>query len=87
MPRRFDVLLKLRFSVWQIGITEEDKQKTAFITPDRLYEFQRLLFDLVTAPNSFQHCMAQVLERFKWSRSLVYLDDVLVKGYSIENYL
>lgn len=39
---------------WQLPIQEEDKEKTAFTTNGRLYEFETMPFGLANAPRSFQ---------------------------------
>ena len=41
-PQYFSTL-DLASGYWQIGLSEETKQKTAFIVQDGLYEFQRML--------------------------------------------
>ncbi|UYV69302.1 K02A2.6-like [Cordylochernes scorpioides] len=58
LPRNDDVLdsltgakffssMDLRTGYWQIEIDEEDREKTAFITPDGLYEFRKAAFALI----------------------------------------
>ncbi|XP_054281203.1 uncharacterized protein LOC128998872 [Macrosteles quadrilineatus] len=49
--------LDLNSGYWQIPIREEDKSKTAFITPDGLWESQVTPFGLKTSPAVFLRCM------------------------------
>ena len=35
---------------WQIDVEEEDREKTAFVTPDGLYQFRKQRFGLTNAP-------------------------------------
>lgn len=42
---------------WQISLAEEDKQKTAFVVPEGLYEFNVLPFGLASSPACFSRCM------------------------------
>lgn len=62
----------------QVEISEEDKEKTAFVTPYGLYEFVGMPFGLKCAPATFQRLMDIVLAGLCWKSCLVYLDDVLV---------
>ena len=39
---------------WQVEVADEDKEKTAFCTPDGLYEFNVLPFGLCNGPAMFQ---------------------------------
>ena len=70
--------IDLRSSYHQVSVAPQDRCKTAFITPDGLYEFNRLPFGLCNGPATFQRLMDRVLGRLKWQMCLVYLDDVLV---------
>jgi hypothetical protein len=67
-------------------VAEKDQCKTAFITPDGLYEFRRLPFGLNNAPSTFQRLMDKVLSRLKWHMCLVYLDDVFVFGRNFQEH-
>ena len=57
-----------------------DREKTAFVTQGRLYEFRVMPFGLVNAPATFERLMERVLQGIAWSECLVYLDDILVFG-------
>ena len=72
---------------WQVEVAEEDKEKTAFCTPDGLFEFNVLPFGLCNGPATFQRLMDLVLSGLQWSSCLVYLDDVVVVGRSFEEHL
>ena len=43
---------------WQIPMAEEDKDKTAFICSEGLFNFERMPFGLVNAPSVF--CRTEV---------------------------
>ena len=83
---KFFSSLDLMSGYWQVPVAEADTCKTAFVTPDGLYEFVRLPFGLNNAPSTFQRLMDRVLARLKWQMCLVYLDDVLVFGKSFEEH-
>ena len=68
-------------------MSETDKQKTAFITPDGLYEFNVMPFGLTNAPATFQRCMDVALSGLKYNSVLVYLDDILVFSETFAEHL
>ena len=72
--------IDLEAGFWQIGVAECDRPKTAFMTPDGLYQFRRLPFGLQASPPNFQRLMNMVLKGLIWTECLCYLDDVLVMG-------
>jgi len=71
---------------WQIPIAEKDREKTAFITSEGLYEYNVVPFGLTSSPACFQRCMDKILSGLKWKSCIVYLDDVLIKGDSFEDH-
>ena len=68
---------------WQMGVAEKDKEKTAFITQEGLFEFNVMLFGLCNAPATFQRLMNLTLSGILWTECLVYLDDVIIFGNTI----
>ncbi|KAK7097274.1 hypothetical protein V1264_004279 [Littorina saxatilis] len=61
---------------WQIPMAESDRAKTAFRTPQGLYQFKKMPFGMSTAPSTFARMMKMLdLDRFK---SVHFFDDVLV---------
>lgn len=79
--------LDLRCGYWQIPIYEEDRKKTAFITPDGLYEFKVMPFGLSNTPATFKRMIDSVLRDVKWTTCLCYLDDIIVFSSSFEQHL
>ena len=69
---------------WQVEVADSDKEKTAFVTRNGLYQFNVLPFGLCNGPATFQQLMDSVLNG---STCLVYLDDVIVLGKSFEEHL
>lgn len=79
--------LDLKSGYWQIEVDERDRKKTAFVTPDGLYEFKVLPFGLCSAPATFQRTINTVLSGLKWQSCLVYLDDVVVFSSTFEQHM
>ena len=65
--------LDLRSGYWQIGMSPEDREKTAFITPEGLWEFLRMPFGVSNGCATFQRAIKIVLsavaklDKSRWS--------------------
>ena len=80
---KYFTTLDLRGGYWQISVDEHDRHKTAFATPNGLYEFNRMPFGLSTAPATFQRTMDIILSGLTYVICLCYLDDVIVFGHDM----
>ena len=78
--------LDLKSGFYQIPIRNDDKEKTAFITPFGLYQFNVLPMGLKNSPPTFQRVMADTLKCCR-NFSLVYLDDIIVFSKSLDEHL
>mgnify|MGYP003411260331 FL=1 len=72
---------------WQIQVTDEDKDKTAFVTHCGVHRFKRMPFGLCNAPATFQRALDMLLAKVKWNFALVYLDDVIIYSHSLKDHL
>uniref|UniRef100_L7LW12 RNA-directed DNA polymerase n=1 Tax=Rhipicephalus pulchellus TaxID=72859 RepID=L7LW12_RHIPC len=76
----------LRSGYWQIPMHPNDKEKTAFITPDGLFEFNVMPFGLCNAPATFERFMDTILRGLKWEVCLCYLDDIIIFGRTFDEH-
>ncbi|UYV72881.1 hypothetical protein LAZ67_10001063 [Cordylochernes scorpioides] len=70
-----------------IDVEESDREKTAFITPDGLYEFKVMPFGLCNAPATFERMMDGLLKGLRWTICLCYFDDIVVFSDDFEEHL
>lgn len=83
---RFFTKLDLKSGYFQIPISEADKEKTAFVTQDGLYEFNVLAQGLMNAPPTFQRVMNNLIATGRWNYVVVYLDDILIFSDTIAEH-
>ena len=68
-------------------MAEEDKEKTAFVTPFGTFEFNVMPFGLTNVPATFQRLMNYVLREAIGKFVLVYLDDINIFSKTFEEHL
>ena len=79
--------LDLASGYWQVGMAEEDKDKTAFCTRFGLFEWNVMPFGLCNAPATFERLTEHVLRGMQWEEALVYIDDIICFGKTFEQCL
>ena len=65
----------------QIEIDEESRHKTAFVTPDGHYEYNRIPFGLANAPAFFQRAITNMFGPV----ATVFIDDIIVPSTDFEH--
>ena len=79
--------LDLKSGYYQIGMAEQDKEKTAFVSHRGLFEFNVLSFGLCNGPAKFSQLMSIVLNGIKNEYAIAYLDDVIVFSRTFDEHL
>lgn len=79
--------LDLKSGFHQIEVDPRDRSKTAFSTEKGHFEFIRMPFGLKNAPATFQRAMNRILCDLIGKCCLVYLDDIIVFGNSLQQHL
>ena len=72
---------------WQVEMSPESREHTAFITYGGLYEFLVVPFGLTNAPSTYERLMECVLRNLTYKICLIYLDDILVYSKTFEEHL
>lgn len=84
---KFFTTLDLASGYYQIPIAEDSRPKTAFVTPDGQFEYNRMPFGLVNAPSVFQRAINKILAEAKIKYALVYMDDILIPSKDFDEGL
>lgn len=79
--------LDLLSGYFQIGVKEDHREKTCFVSPDGLYEFNVMPFGLTNAPRTFQNMINKIFSGLLFKEILVYLDDVLIFSKTFEEHI
>ena len=79
--------LDLASGYWQVSLSRAARAKMAFATHSGLFQFRVMPFGLCNAPATFERLMDRVLQGLRWSRCLVYLDDIISFGGTFDGAL
>ena len=83
---KFISKLDLTKGYWQIPLSTETKEKSAFITPYGLYQFNVIPFGMKSAPATFQRMINKVLSGLDTFAG-AYLDDMIIYSKTFEDHL
>lgn len=79
--------LDLKSAYNQVEIEEQDRHKSAFVTPFGLFEYNFMPYGLCNSPATFQRLMQIIFREEQNQFLLVFLDDVLVYSDTLEAHL
>ena len=78
--------LDLGNAFYQVKLTRDSREKTAFSTRRGQFCFTRMPFGIAAAPFTFQKLMHTILEGLLWKGVLVYLDDIIIYAETKEEH-
>lgn len=77
--------LDLSQSYYQLSLDKESRKYTAF-TVDKMYQLKRCPMGLKTSPSVFSRLMTIAMAGLNYKSCLIYLDDCIAIGNSLENH-
>ncbi|KAG0442406.1 Retrovirus-related Pol polyprotein from transposon 17.6 [Dictyocoela muelleri] len=84
--KKYFTRIDLKDGFFQIPIKKTDREKTAFYTGSRLMEFNRMPQGYKNSPAIFQRAMHLIVKNLIGNCCIVYIDDILVFGESIDEH-
>ncbi|KAH7719684.1 gagpol and env protein precursor [Aphelenchoides avenae] len=85
--KKFFSTCDLHSGYWQIPLTPQAKELTAFSTMGGHWEFNVLPYGLSNAPGGFERAMESIFEEDLGKTVFIYLDDILVATETLEEHL
>ncbi|HKR06791.1 MAG TPA: reverse transcriptase domain-containing protein, partial [Bacteroidia bacterium] len=82
--KKYFTSLDLYSGYWQIPLTDDAKQKTAFAVPAGFFQFKVLPFGLTNAVSIFQRIMSFILAGLDFVT--VYVDDIIIASDSFDEH-
>ena len=83
---KFITTIDLNRGYWQVPVAEQDRSKTAFTTPQGLFQFTVMPFGLSGAPATFQRMLDTLIDGLE-SFTAAYLDDLVIYSETWEDHL
>jgi hypothetical protein len=79
-------VMDLQSGFHQIEVAKAHRERTAFISFAGLFQFTRLPFGLISAPQTFQSVMNEIKKELS-SKCFVYLDDIIIASSHEEEHV
>jgi hypothetical protein len=79
--------LDLRSAFWQVKQNANEAPKTAFITREGIFQFNRLAFGLTGSPFLCERLADLVFAGLTWDALLVFLVDIIIYADSISEHM
>ena len=71
----------------QVEVADEDKEKTAFVSPYGLFQYCRMPYGLAGAPATFQSVVEDMVQVLETEDIMAYLDDVICFHATFDKHL
>ena len=83
---KFFSTLDCAMGYYQIPLNPDSQSKTAFSTHKSHFHFLRMPMGLKGAPATFQRLMNYIMSGIQGVRALIYLDDIIVYGRTVQEH-
>lgn len=77
----------LTHGYWQVPLTKESRQYTAFLFDGKLYQFKVIPFGLKTSSSGFIRALSLAFRDDFTDFLTYYIDDLLITSYNFEQHL
>ena len=84
--QKYFALIDLAQGYYQIELSEKERQKTVFVTPDGKYQYKRLPMGLAESPSYFQKLINTIIKDLRYHHCLGYFDDLPCMGQTFNNF-
>ena len=84
---KYFTLLDLLMGYFQVQMNPNDKEKTAFVIQNGLYQLKVMGMGLCNSPATFQRLADKVFVNLNWKQCIVYLDDVIIFAKTFEEHI
>ena len=81
---KYFTTLDLSSGYYQVPMAKDSGHITAFITPDGVYHFLRVPFELCNAPAAIQRLVNKVLGKLRYTVAMAYLDDIIIPSKTVD---
>ena len=82
---KFVTMIDLLKGYYQVELSDNTKEISAFITPFGLYEYTVMPFGMCNAPSTFQRIVNLIIQGLEGTYA--YLDDIVVTGDTWDEHL
>ena len=83
---KYFTVLDLTDAFFHIKLNENDKEKTAFMFENKLYQFTRMVQGFKNSPAIMQETCDRILSEQIGVKCCVYLDDIIIFGKTLEEH-
>jgi hypothetical protein len=84
---KYFTTLDMKSGYHAIPMKKEDREKTAFVTPDGHFQYKVMPFGLTNAPSTYQKMITTLFAGKIWKNCLAYLDDVIIYTQTFDDHL
>lgn len=85
--KQFYMIIDFAQGYYQCGLSDDDRAKTVFVTPDAKYQYRRLPMGFSDAPYYFQNVINELLGHLQYICCVGYFGNIVIMGSTWEGFL